>query len=124
MSRTCQARPVRLFEPTGLQLFKKKVAINQSYRSKVLSTQLSALEEIVWLAIDDSVIREIFNQCRLEFLETSYKEHDLLLKTSKALASIKEASTHELWFNILRHSKRELYDLRDLIESSLLYVII
>ncbi|KLO08845.1 hypothetical protein SCHPADRAFT_944117 [Schizopora paradoxa] len=89
--------------------------------SKLVSTQLVALDEVTGLAIEDSLIREIFSECRLEYLQPKYLEPNLFLTSAKALASIEEAATHELWSSvILRQNSDSKFEYnRKSIENSL-----
>ncbi|KLO08846.1 hypothetical protein SCHPADRAFT_981263 [Schizopora paradoxa] len=80
--------------------------------SRLLSTQLVALNEISMLAIENSLIRTIFAECRLEHLEPKYLEPDLLLMSAKALSSIEEAATHALWSSIVLHPDYDIADLQ------------
>lgn len=81
---------------------------NLASRSKVLSTQLDALEEVTKLAIEDSLVRALLAECRLDYLEPKYLEPDLLLLSAKAFASIKEAETHKLWSSMILRQYSEL----------------
>ncbi|KLO04344.1 hypothetical protein SCHPADRAFT_897102 [Schizopora paradoxa] len=72
--------------------------------SRELSTQLDALDEVTKLAIDDSLIRTIFSECGLGYLEPRYKGMDLQSRSIKALAATEEIATHELWSSIYSSS--------------------
>lgn len=68
------------------------------FRSKLLSTQLDALEEIVDLAIIDPTIREILSSCVTnEMLEPRYSEPVLSIASFKALSSIHDSEVNALW---------------------------
>ncbi|KLO06424.1 hypothetical protein SCHPADRAFT_933077 [Schizopora paradoxa] len=86
-------------------------------RSILLSTQIAALDQVTALAIEDSLIREMFAECQLENLDPKYDEPDLLTASAKALSSIKEAATHEFWSKIILQSEPVLD--RDFIRNSL-----
>ncbi|KLO06426.1 hypothetical protein SCHPADRAFT_1002353 [Schizopora paradoxa] len=90
--------------------------------SRVISTQLDALEELTSLAIEDSLIRRILAGCERGYLEPKFLEPELLLASAKALASVKEAETHELWSSVLLRPDMNMLDpkLEESIKSSLL----
>jgi len=60
-------------------------------------TQLKALEEIVDLAIEDPIIRQVLRESRLSKLSPKYGEFNLLMSTSRAICSISDTETHSLW---------------------------
>ena len=66
-------------------------------RSRLVSTQLVASEELVKLAIEDPVIRSILADFRLNNLAPKFEEPDVLLTTTKAFSFIKDTETHSLW---------------------------
>ncbi|KLO07254.1 hypothetical protein SCHPADRAFT_945440 [Schizopora paradoxa] len=91
--------------------------------STELSTQLDALDEVMALAIEDSLLRTIFSECGLAPLEPQYNEMELQSRSTKALASIEERSTHELWYSLYsfnEYSPIKFYEKR--IREFLLYV--
>ncbi|KLO07246.1 hypothetical protein SCHPADRAFT_656886 [Schizopora paradoxa] len=100
--------PRKLSEGEAKTLKKLCNKLVKYVRSEVLSTQISALEEVTALAMDDLVIRAVFAECRLEYFEPKYTEPNLLLSTTKALCSIKDTATHELWSTIILRPKLEL----------------
>jgi len=65
-------------------------------RSRVLSVQLKALEEIVDLTIEDPIIRQALGELSLSKLAPKYKEPNLLISTSRVLHSLTDAKTHYL----------------------------
>ncbi|KLO12150.1 hypothetical protein SCHPADRAFT_941480 [Schizopora paradoxa] len=66
-------------------------------RSKVLSTQLKALDEIVKLSMEDRLVREALSQLNAGHLVPKYKEVELSIAISKAIYSISHMETHEIW---------------------------
>ncbi|KLO04074.1 hypothetical protein SCHPADRAFT_897309 [Schizopora paradoxa] len=66
-------------------------------RSRVISTQLDALDEIVNLAIEDPLICAILASCDLNRLVTHYSEPDLLLSTERALGAVEFTHVHRVW---------------------------
>ncbi|KLO08847.1 hypothetical protein SCHPADRAFT_592790 [Schizopora paradoxa] len=84
-------------------------------RSNLLSTQLSALDEVTTLAIEDSLIRAIFLECQIRCLEPKFIEPDLLLRSTRALASIQETAIHELWSSTILGFKPD----QELLKESL-----
>ncbi|KLO06428.1 hypothetical protein SCHPADRAFT_895441 [Schizopora paradoxa] len=104
-------QPGRLSEVQLKVLRNRCNALMKFVGSRLLSTQLVALEEVTTLAIDDSLIRAIILECHMKHLEPKYLEPSLLLVSAKALASVKEADTHALWATIKQSDVRQRFRL-------------
>ncbi|KLO07255.1 hypothetical protein SCHPADRAFT_945441 [Schizopora paradoxa] len=92
--------PRQLPQQEKKALKKKCKKLLKFVRSTLLSTQVTALEEVATLAIEDSLIRLLFSECNLKCFEP-----DLLLSSTKTLASIRETATHELWSSVILRSE-------------------
>ncbi|KLO18486.1 hypothetical protein SCHPADRAFT_936160 [Schizopora paradoxa] len=92
-------------------------------RSKVSSTQLAALDEMIDLTIEDPLIRTTLAECDLSGLLPKYKEPDLIISTIKALGSIQYARIHGIWSDVIQVScnktDEELYPTLKSIRESL-----
>ncbi|KLO08855.1 hypothetical protein SCHPADRAFT_981278 [Schizopora paradoxa] len=95
--------PIQLSKRETKKLKKRCDTLLKFVGSRILSTQLDALEQVMALSMEDSLLRAIFAECRLDYLEPLYNEPNLLLTSMRALASIQETATHELWSPGLKH---------------------
>lgn len=86
----------------------------------MLSTQRKALEEIIDLTIEDPVIHRQLAQSRLSHLVPQYEEPDLILSASRALGSIRNAHTHNIWSFTVVH----LNALNNVVHSDLIKALI
>ncbi|KLO10297.1 hypothetical protein SCHPADRAFT_525752 [Schizopora paradoxa] len=89
-------------------------------RSRVIDTQLIALEEITKLAIEDPEIRAVLASCNLNRLITHYAEPDLLTATTKALGAIEFSNVHRVWAPVASMSNtlwRDSSDIHVLLEG-------
>ncbi|KLO07252.1 hypothetical protein SCHPADRAFT_894811 [Schizopora paradoxa] len=107
----CSLPPRQLSEKERDKVKKRCKKLLEFVESRVLSTQLAALDELTALAIEDSLIRTIFSECGLGYLEPKYEEPDVFLRNAKALASIEEIETHGLWHSLYSYysSKLDLF---------------
>jgi len=92
-------------EKRNLNKLCKKLILCAS--SRVLSTQLKALEEITSLSVEDPLIRSILVGCNLRALVPKYKEPDLIVSTIKTFGSMEHAQVHELWSGVISHMQHE-----------------
>ncbi|KLO15817.1 hypothetical protein SCHPADRAFT_244654 [Schizopora paradoxa] len=69
--------------------------------SKLLSTQIKALDEIIDLATQDPVVRREFAGSKLGYLALRYNEPYIRTSTSRALSSITEVQTHDIWSGLI-----------------------
>ncbi|KLO06943.1 hypothetical protein SCHPADRAFT_1002030 [Schizopora paradoxa] len=74
-------------------------------RSRMLATQLQALDEIVDLVTFDAVVRAIFLESSLDLLVAKYKEPDLITATARALSCVNDTKTHTIWSDLISQSQ-------------------
>ena len=59
------------------------------------------MEEIIDLAIEDPIAREVISKSRFSEIVLKYTEPDLVRSTERALGSIADVKTHHIWSDVI-----------------------